>query len=76
MFKNFKSQFIWCILCTFITGLITGAIITLIEYKEFNIMLILMLLDIGAIIFNVVFWKTIFNRLYLQDKINSIWNHD
>lgn len=74
MFTNFKSQFLWCIMCTFLTGLITGFDLMFIENKDIHIILIIF--NILSIIFTVCYWKIIFSRLDLQDKINSIWNHD
>lgn len=74
MFKNLKSQILWSIICAFITGIFAGGIIILIEYKVFNItLLILFILNIILMIFNI---NNLFRRLYLQDKLNSIWTHD
>lgn len=74
MFKNFKSQFLWCIMCTFLSGVCTGINLSFIENNEVNIIFIV--LNLLMIIFTIGYWKTIFSRLDLQDKINLIWNHN
>lgn len=71
MFKDFKSQFLWCIMCTFITGFVCGSSITLIDYKYLNITFII--LSFLSVLFTIIYWKIIFKRLNLQDKINSIY---
>ena len=77
MFTNFKSQFLWCIMCTFLTGIIVGSLFTMIDLGDNKLIISLMsICAILSVIFTCVYWKNIFSRLDLQDKINSIWNHD
>ena len=71
MFKDFKTQFIWCIMCTFLSGVTTGLDLNFLENHEVHIIFIV--LNILVILFTVGFWKTIFSRLNLQDRINSIY---
>ena len=70
MFTNFKSQFLWCIMCTFLTGLFTGFDLMFIENKDVHITLIIF--NILSIISTICYWKVIFSRLDLQDKINLL----
>ena len=71
MFKDFKSQFIWLILCTFLSGVVTGINLVFLENQEVHIIFII--LNILVILFTVGYWKTIFSRLNVQDRINSIY---
>lgn len=66
MFKDFKSQFLWCIICTFITGFICGISLTLVNT-------FLIILAFICLLFTILYWVTIFKRLDLQDRINSIY---
>ena len=73
MFSDFKSQFKWCICCTFITGILVGITTSFIEFNQ-PIKEIVMFggISLSAIILTVLFWNTIFHRLNLQDRINRI----
>lgn len=71
MFADYKSQFIWCIICTFLSGIVTGIDIFFIENKEIHIIFII--LNLLTVLFNIKFWKNIFYRLNLQDKITSFY---
>lgn len=74
MFADFKSQFRWCICCTFITGIIVGITMSFIEFNQsIKEIVIFGGISLFAIILTVLFWNNIFNRLNLQDKINSIF---
>ena len=74
MFSWFKSQFIWRIICTFLTGFICGSTITMIDLHEsLKTIAINGVFSIIGIICTVIYWKIIFHKLDLQDKINSIY---
>ncbi len=74
MFSNFKSQFIWCIFCTFITGILVGITGSFVEFSQpIKETFIFGCMSLSAIILTILFWTTIFHRLDLQDKINSIF---
>jgi len=74
MFADFKSQFIWCIICTFLTGFLCGSAVTMIDLHEpLKVILVNSTFAIIGIICTILYWKTIFSRLKLQDKINSIF---
>ena len=74
MFSDFKSQFKWCICCTFITGILVGITASFIEFNQpIKDTVIFGGMSLFAIILTVLFWNTIFHRLSLQDKINSIY---
>lgn len=74
MFSNFKSQFKWCICCTFITGMLVGITASFIEFNQpTKETFIFGCMSLSAIILTILFWTTIFRRLSLQDKINSIY---
>ena len=74
MFSNFKSQFIWCIFCTFITGILVGITGSFVEFNQpIKETFIFGCMSLSAIILTILFWTTIFHRLDLQDKINSIF---
>lgn len=74
MFADFKSQFIWCIVCTFITGMLVGITASFIEFNQpIKETFIFGCMSLSAIILTILFWTTIFRRLKLQDKINSIY---
>jgi len=74
MFADFKSQFIWCIVCTFITGMLVGITTSFIEFNQpIKETFIFGCMSLSAIILTILFWTTIFRRLKLQDKINSIY---
>lgn len=74
MFSDFKSQFKWCICCTFITGMLVGITASFIEFNQpIKETVIFCGISLSAIILTILFWSTIFRRLSLQDKINSIY---
>ena len=74
MFSNFKSQFKWCICCTFITGMLVGITASFIEFNQpIKEITVFGGISLTAIILTILFWTTIFRRLSLQDKINSIY---
>lgn len=74
MFSDFKSQFRWCICCTFITGILVGITASFIEFNQpIKETIIFGCISLFAIILTTLFWNTIFHRLSLQDKINSIY---
>jgi len=74
MFSDFKSQFKWCICCTFITGMLVGITVSFIEFNQpIKETVIFGGMSLFAIILTILFWSTIFHRLKLQDKINSIY---
>jgi len=71
MFADFKSRFLWCIICTFLTGVITGINLAFIENSEAHIVFII--INLLAIIYYNRILKKYISRLRLQDKINSIY---
>lgn len=74
MFSYFKSQFKWCICCTFITGMLVGITASFIEFNQpIKETIIFGGISLFTIILTALFWKTIFHRLNLQDKLNSIY---
>ena len=74
MFADFKSQFIWCIFCTFITGILVGITGSFVEFSQpIKDILIFGCISLFTILLTVLFWNNIFHRLNLQDKINSIY---
>lgn len=74
MFSDFKSQFKWCIYCTFITGMLAGITASFIEFNQpIKETIIFGGISLFTIILTSLFWKTIFHRLNLQDKLNSIY---
>ena len=74
MFSDFKSQFKWCICCTFITGMLVGITASFIEFNQsIKETVIFGGISLSAIILTILFWTSIFHRLSLQDKINSIY---
>jgi len=74
MFSDFKSQFKWCICCTFITGILVGITMSFLEFNQpIKETVIFGGMSLSAIILTILFWTIIFHRLSLQDKINSIY---
>ena len=71
MFTDFKSQFLYCIVCTFLCGTMFGAFSILFDNKEINLLMYL-LISFSLISIIILWWKILFKRLKFRDRLNSI----
>jgi len=62
MFTEFKAQFLWCIMCTFLTGMVFGILSSFIEHKEYSFSF--SIIAIFSLIFTVGYWYIIFKRIF------------
>ena len=73
MFSDFKSQFKWCICCTFITGMLVGITTSFIEFNQpIKEIVIFGGISLFTIILTTLFWNIIFHRLNFQDKLHKL----
>jgi ABC-type uncharacterized transport system permease subunit len=77
MFTDFKSQFLYCIVCTFITGVLIGITASFVEFNQpIKETFIFGCISLFSIVLTILFWNNIFHRLKFRDKIyklNSIY---
>jgi len=78
MFTDFKAQFLWCIMCTFLTGMIFGILFSFIERGEHSS--VFSIIAIFSLIFTIGYWYIIFKQLKAKDRrmdlerrINSVY---
>lgn len=67
MFIDFKSQFLYCIVCTFLCGTMFGAYSILFDNKEINLSIYL-LISFSLILIIILQWKMLFKRLNNLNK--------